>query len=182
MATRGAAPRSAGTLLLFVFLLLLPFILLCLFLFLAIFFYSITLTCVDLLGCRFLLLQGGLCGFVCGGAAVSTGRFLDFLPPFRTFTSGPRSSSLSLLSFFLFTQSFPYLFFMLFQVGLNPLLLCLFALDFLLFLLHKFGRDSPDVVLGTTEVLPQFPQEDASVLGVEEARQVDLHFLWVGEL
>ena len=44
VATRGAAPRSAGTLLLFVFLLLLPFILLCLFLFLAIFFYSITLT------------------------------------------------------------------------------------------------------------------------------------------
>ena len=44
MATRGAAPRSAGPLLLFVFLLLLPFILLCLFLFLAIFFYSVTLT------------------------------------------------------------------------------------------------------------------------------------------
>lgn len=58
----------------------------------------------------------------------------------------------------------------------------LFAFDLLLLLLHKLGGDSPDVVLGTTQVFPQLPQEHSGVLWVQEAGQVDLHLLRVGEL
>lgn len=68
------------------------------------------------------------------------------------------------------------------QIGLDSLLLSLFAFDLLLLLLHKLGGDSPDVVLGTTQVLPQLPQEHSGVLWVQEAGQVDLHLLGVGEL
>lgn len=50
--------------------------------------------------------------------------------------------SLSLLSFFLFTQSFPYLFFMLFQVGLNPLLLCLKSRGSIVYFIKQHKKDN----------------------------------------
>lgn len=67
------------------------------------------------------------------------------------------------------------------QIGLDSLLLSLFAFYLLLLLLHKLGGDSPDVVLGATQVFPQLPQEHSSVLWVQEAGQVDLHLLGVRE-
>lgn len=58
----------------------------------------------------------------------------------------------------------------------------LFAFDLLFLLLHKLGRDSPNIVLGTTQVFPQLSQEQAGILWVQEAGQIDLHLLGVGEL
>lgn len=54
--------------------------------------------------------------------------------------------------------------------------------DFLFLLLHKFGRDASDGLLGADQQVPQLLQEDASVLAVQETSQVHLHVLGVGIL
>lgn len=64
---------------------------------------------------------------------------------------------------------------------IDPLLFCLSLLDLLFLLLQELCRNASIILLGATQQVPQLHLKDASILGVEEARQVDLHVLSIWE-